>query len=260
MATTSDEYLQSILSANSGNWPDLEGLIRDIYVAHLKAGDFALDVGVNHGTHLLQIAEAVGAAGKVIGVEAVPAHCRIVREFLKGHYAHLASRIELHECAVSAAEGHAEFFVSTINDGGLSGLKYRSVLGNADIERINVDVKTLDSLVPDDFTVSFMKIDIEGAEYDALRGAKKILMHRPVVAFEFDNSAPEAFGYNVNDLIRLFQRYGLGVYDLFGFPMRSGDDMLRTPIWNFIAVPFHMDVLAVTAPARRTIERDIFGR
>jgi hypothetical protein len=105
-----------------------------------------------------------------------------------------------------------------------------------------------------------MKIDIEGAEYDALCGAKNILMHRPVVAFEFDNSAPEAFGYHVNDLIALFESYNIAVYDLFGFPMRNGDDMLRTPIWNFIAVPFDMDAMAVTAPARRTIERDIFGR
>jgi ubiquinone/menaquinone biosynthesis C-methylase UbiE len=85
MTTTSDEYLRRILSANNGNLPDLEGLVRDIYVAYLKSGDVAFDVGVNHGSHLLQIAEAVGESGKVIGVEAVPAHCRIVREFLNGH-------------------------------------------------------------------------------------------------------------------------------------------------------------------------------
>ncbi|WP_296707540.1 FkbM family methyltransferase [Rhodoblastus sp.] len=260
MLTTNADYLQKMLAANKGNWPDLEGLLRDIYVAHLNAGDIAVDVGVNHGTHLFQIAEAVGETGKVIGVEAVPAHCRSVREAMAGPYARLAPRIQLFECAVSAKEGRAEFFVSQINDGGLSGLKFRPVLNNTAVEQIGVDVKTLDSLVPPDIAVKFMKIDIEGAEYDALRGATKLLEKRPVVAFEFDNSAPESFGYTVKDFFALFAHYNLAVYDLFGFPMRSADDMIATPIWNFIAAPSEMDADALTAPARRTIDRDVFRR
>jgi FkbM family methyltransferase len=249
-----------MLAANKGVWPDLEGLVRDIYVDYLKPGDIAVDVGVNHGTHLFQIAEAVGKTGKVIGVEAVPAFCLSVREAMAGPYARLAPRIQLFECAVSETEGQAEFFVSRINDGGLSGFKFRSVLDNTDVQHISVKVKTLDSLVSSNVPVSFMKIDIEGAEYDALRGAPKLLQKRPVVAFEFDNSAPKAFGYEVRDFYELFGRYDLAVYDLFGFPMRSADDLLATPIWNFIVAPSEMDAQALTAPARRTIDRDLFGR
>jgi hypothetical protein len=72
-----DPFLAA-LGAKTGDWPDFEGLIRDIYVAFLRGGEVAVDVGVNEGHHLVQIAQAVGSRGKVIGVEANGPMCEAV--------------------------------------------------------------------------------------------------------------------------------------------------------------------------------------
>jgi tRNA G46 methylase TrmB len=48
----------------------LRRLIRHIYMAFLNGGELAVDVGVNEGRHLVQMAQAVAPSGKIIGVEA----------------------------------------------------------------------------------------------------------------------------------------------------------------------------------------------
>jgi tRNA G46 methylase TrmB len=54
--------------------------LRGAYPRHLcgvsQRGELAVDVGVNAGHHLAQIAQAVGLAGKVIGVEAYGPMCK----------------------------------------------------------------------------------------------------------------------------------------------------------------------------------------
>lgn len=247
-------YIDEILTNCGGAWPDLEGLIRDIYVAYLNKSDVVLDVGVNHGTHLFQMAEAVGPTGRVIGIEAVPAHVAAVQSLMEGPYGHLSDRIEMHSCAVSSKPGKAEFFVSQVNDGGLSGLHLRDVMAKNEFEKIEVDVLTIDQIVDEASNVCFVKIDVEGAEFDALSGAPKLLKHRPVIVFEFDETAPPAFNFSPSDLLDLFERNRLKVFDLFGFPVESPDALMSARVWNFVAVPTELDGAAITAPARRTLE------
>lgn len=248
-------YIDAILLNCNGEWPDLEGLIRDIYVAYLQKSDVVMDVGVNHGTHLFQMAEAVGETGHVIGIEAVPAHVAAVQALMEGPYSHLADRIVMHSCAVSHTPGKAEFFVSKANDGGLSGLQLRDIMAKNEIEKIEVDVRTIDQIADGDTNVCFIKIDVEGAEFDALSGAVNVLKHRPVIVFEFDDTAPPAFNFSPSDFLDLFAHNRLKVFDLFGFPVESPDALMTARVWNFVAVPTEIDGMAITAPARRTLEK-----
>ena len=248
------QFIETLMSSNGGAWPDLEGLIRDIYVGYVKNGDLALDIGVNHGTHLFQIAEAVGPNGRVIGVEPVPAHLASVRHSMDVHYPHLAPRIHIHPFAVGRTAGNAEFFVSKINDGGLSGLKFRDVLSDTAVEKIQVQVKTIDELIDGLPDISFVKIDVEGGEFDALAGAPKLLAQRPVIVFEFDETAPVNFNYRPDEFLGLFKQNGMSVYDIFGFPIESGEELLHAKVWNFVATPREADASEITAPARRTLK------
>ncbi|EMI15436.1 FkbM family methyltransferase [Rhodopirellula maiorica SM1] len=124
----------------------------------------------------------------------------------------------LHACAVGEAEGEMTFFIDTKQSG------YSSLIApddnNSHIREIHVAVKRLDSLIPEDVVVDVVKIDIEGAELGALRGATCMLSKsNPVVMFE---SAPTRLSsiYEPRDLYRFFDQRG---YEIF-VPNRLAHD------------------------------------
>ena len=250
-------FIEAMVKANGGIWPDLEQLVTATYREYVRLGDLVLDIGVNHGVHLLHLARLVGGDGCVIGVEAVPAFADYARKLILADGDGLSDRVVLHTCAVSSEVGVKDFFVTKITDGGLSGLKLRPVISNDPFDQIQVDVRTIDMLLPQDRRVRFVKIDIEGGEYDALRGAPALLAQQPLMTFEFDSSAPGQFGFQADDFFGLLRRAGYVVYDIFGFEVESGAAMVEAVVWNFVAIPPGLDPASVMAPSRRLLEAQL---
>jgi len=248
---TRHEFAQRVLAMNEGAWPDMEGLIRDIYVNLVHPGRCMLDVGVNHGVHLVQMARTVGPAGRVIGFEAVPELVQRTRDAITHHYPDTASQIELHNLAVSDHAGTAQFHYSKANDGGLSGFANRAVLSIGPVETIEVPITTIDEVVDDNFVdrLDFAKFDIEGAEYHAFLGARRVLARQPVLAFEWDRDAPAYFHYQPADLLGLLHAHGYDVYDLFGFSYPDVESLTTAQVWNFVAVPVQRDAKQVLYPS-----------
>lgn len=236
-------------------WPDMEGLIRDIYVAHADPGDSMLDVGVNHGVHFIQMAEAVGPTGRVIGLEAAPEMCRQTRATIATHYSRLADRMTLIQKAVSSAPGQAKFYFSTVNDSGLSSLAHRPELAAGEYVEISVELVTLDSALPSSFLdrLTFAKFDVEGAEFDAFKGASRVLAKRPLLTFEWDNSAPAQFNYEPHELFDLLASYGYRIFDVFGFHYSSTDEFVNARMWNFVGIPPQLSVELALKPSLNTM-------
>lgn len=87
----------------------------------------------------------------------------------------------VHPVAVSDSDGKASFFENMAQP-GFSSLANRSDRGST--REISVAVCRLDDLLGD-APVDFMKIDIEGFEYPALRGAAQMIAREtPVILFE----------------------------------------------------------------------------
>ena len=128
------------------------------------------------------------------------------------------------------------------------------MIANDDFEKITVQTTTIDALLPSDQQVRFVKIDIEGGEYDALRGFPTLLAQMPLIAFEFDSSAPDQFGFQPEELLELLWRAGYVVHDIFGFKIETAEAMMSALVWNFLAIPSAVDAFAVTAPCRRVLE------
>ncbi|WP_162789203.1 MULTISPECIES: FkbM family methyltransferase [Sphingomonas] len=235
----------------------MEGLIRDIYVAHARPGDAMLDVGVNHGTHFVQMAEAVGPAGHVIGFEAAPEMCRQTLEAIALHHAHLRQRTTLYQKAVSDRLGEAKFFFSKINDSGLSSLAHRDNLIEGEYDEITVELVTLDSALSTAFVnrLTFAKFDIEGAEFDAFRGAEEVFRKRPLIAFEWDDTSPAFFNYEPRDLHAFVTSFGYRIYDLFGFEYPHAENLINAKVWNFVAVPGDVSPEEVLKPSLETIKQ-----
>jgi FkbM family methyltransferase len=137
--------------------------------AIVRPGMTVLDVGANVGAYTLVFAAWVGATGRVVAFEPAPDTCAGLRTHvtLNG----FDDRVTVVQAAMAGSTGTAPFGVHP--SGGASSLALGSV---ADAARVTVATHTIDdvckahALLP-----AVIKIDVEGAELDVLRGARQTL-------------------------------------------------------------------------------------
>ena len=96
---------------------------------------------------------------------------------------------------------------------------------------IDVEVTSLDEFVEEndlDFErVAFLKIDIEGFEYFAFKGAEKLLRHVPLLLAEFSPGYMREGGVEPADLLELLHGHGFDPFSIEGLDLISrGDEEL----------------------------------
>lgn len=126
-------------------------------------GDTVLDIGAGVGTEVGHFSRMVGRSGRVIAVEADPAAARRLRKLASG----LEHRnVDVLELAVGEGEGTVNLHIA--EEGGVEN-STKAVVGGSSVE---VPCRRLDDILEDVHVdrVSYMKMNIEGAEYEALLG------------------------------------------------------------------------------------------
>jgi FkbM family methyltransferase len=169
----------------------------------VRPGAVVFDVGANVGAYALVFAEWVGPRGRVYAFEPAPD----AREGLLTHLRlnHLDDRVEVSDAAMSSAVGRAAFGLHP--SGGASSLQIDSV----DRARvIEVPAETLDhfcasrGVQPD-----VIKIDVEGAELDVLRGGRETLTRPGIQVFvEFHPAVWASIGIGRADIDAELARHG----------------------------------------------------
>lgn len=145
--------------------------------------DAALDRMIGRDWHCLDVGGHLGATawrlsrlapeGSLTIVEADPGKADLLRRRFP--------KARVHGVAVSDRDGTASFFVN-LTQAGYSSLANRDDRGTT--QEIAVPVRRLDDLIGQ-ARVDFVKIDIEGFEFPALRGASEMLRRcRPAILFE----------------------------------------------------------------------------
>lgn len=137
-----------------------------------KAGEVIVDGGAYDGDSLRSWIAWRGADfARWIAAEPDPANLERFRETCAALEADVERRVIVHEVALAAKHGEMHFSAT-----GTAG-----AAPAADASTV-VQAAPLDALVADD-VVSFIKLDIEGGELDALHGAEEtIARDRPVLA------------------------------------------------------------------------------
>lgn len=110
-------------------------------------------------------------------------------------------------------------------------------------DETSVPATTIDLILAGDpNALPFLKLDLEGADILALRGAEKTLADkRPVIAYENSDKAPSVHGYSLDDVLAYFSRLEYVVLDYVGVPMQKDSWFQFYEAW---AVP--MERLAET--------------
>jgi FkbM family methyltransferase len=136
---------------------------------HVRPGDIVLDCGGHVGTFTNQALKR--GASKVIGFEPDPVNAECYRRNFKKEIAE--GRVVLVEQGVWNTKGSITLNIGTINS-GTSSMAYQLPSS----KKVEVGVNTIDTFVNDLKLnkVNFIKMDIEGAEREALAGANGILV------------------------------------------------------------------------------------
>jgi FkbM family methyltransferase len=207
------------------------------YKKVVQVGDHVIDGGANVGRHTLQLAEIVTNSGLVTAIEPIPSLAANLR-----HY----SNIQVLQVALGKEESHAIFqYVPELS--GWSGLQKRKDLSPTyKVELIDVQVCTLDKLFEGvRRPIAFIKLDLEGGEFDALRGARQILItDRPIVVFENSlNYSARLYNYSGEEFQFYFKNSNYTILDFFGNSLSSFDfDQNQPQPWQFVAVPNEKDL------------------
>jgi len=150
---------------------------------HLRSGDVAADVGAHIGFFTMQMASVVGASGHVFAFEPLAANADLFeRSLAENRY---GDRVTFARAAVGARGGTATltFPPETLNSGGAYLLRDGTAPLHGNLAA-PIPIVALDDVVTRR-PVRFIKIDVEGAEPQVLRGARRLLREdRPTILSE----------------------------------------------------------------------------
>ena len=153
-------------------------------IENVHAGSVVYDLGANYGLHTLLFARLAGPTGRVFSFEPMP---RIRDALIENVGLNGFDNVTVVPLAVSDHVGRETFLTSKHDGAGHIQSGGRG--NNSDAEAgasFDVSLTTLDRFVAEgNPPPTFIKIDIEGAEGAALRGASEVLAkHRPTLLIE----------------------------------------------------------------------------
>lgn len=169
-----DAFLASRFECNHSKLEN-GSLSREYYpegVITLGSGEVFVDCGVFDGRSILDFIDHCKDYQHIYAFEPDPMQYELSKTFLNSLK---IERCELSNCGVYSEKGAIEFY-STF--GGGSGIvKDQTTFSNKfTTEKIVINTETLDHLIYGNvYRPTYIKMDIEGAELEALKGAKNIL-------------------------------------------------------------------------------------
>ncbi|HEX2230905.1 MAG TPA: FkbM family methyltransferase [Nitrososphaeraceae archaeon] len=178
-----------------------------------REGDTVIDIGAHIGRYTITSSKQVGSTGKVVAIEADPDNFQLLKRnialnnltnVLPLHYAVFSTRtrMKLYEQSASA--------------------KYNSIMLTRarTMNYVEVNADTLDSILEQNRInqVNWIKIDVEGAEFEVLKGSTKTLSSNDIsLLVEIHNIDDPNHYDNILDFLKYYNyeitfenRYGSG--------------------------------------------------
>ena len=168
-----------------------------------------IDVGCHEG-EMLKFMLELAPSGTHFAFEPLPEYAKALQITFE--------KVNVIFSALADKNGKTSFkFVK--NAPAYSGIKERKYkVEKPDIIDIEVEVRRLDDVLPPDYQVDFIKIDVEGGEFDVLRGAIQTLKkYKPTVVFESGLGASEYYGTIPEELFEFFNNLDYKLYTLGDF-------------------------------------------
>jgi|TARA_R110000744_G_scaffold15534_3_gene43205 FkbM family methyltransferase len=147
----------------------------------IKLGDTVVDVGACEGLYTNFFNQLLGATGSIYCIELMPQ----MFSYLEMRFGHMEN-VHFINAAVSDKNGTETIYACEDNE-------MHNILGQAGVKVGDINSITLDELLKNEEEVSFIKIDVEGAELKVLHGMKDVIKRTKTILIEnhFDEHWPE---------------------------------------------------------------------
>ena len=171
-----------------------------------KEGDIVIDIGAHIGLYTIISSKRVGANGKVVAIEADPENFEMLTSNIKLNQ--LTNIIPLNY-AVYSKETKLKLYLPS----GESGFtKYNTIMPNwinTQEKFVEVNANTLDYLLQlnqiRQEEVNWIKIDVEGAEFEVLKGATNVLSKSKDIAILMElHGPPHVYRPKVEEFVDLY--------------------------------------------------------
>lgn len=175
----------------------------------IKPGMVVIDAGAHVGYYTLLAARHVGPAGKVYAFEPAPANYDLLlRNIQRNEYANVVAV----KTALSREVGQATFYLTGLDNGRHSLFRHGLPQGGS----VVVQTTTLDAFLESEGwpRVGLVKVDVEGAEADVLKGMEQLL-RKPgelKLILEFNPSLLRSAGLDPLEFLNGPADWGFNVY------------------------------------------------
>jgi FkbM family methyltransferase len=158
------------------SWESIETESYRVFVEQLHESDIVFDIGAHIGTYTILACRNIGAEGRVVAFEPVAS----TRDYLFKHLEWNCpnATVMVRPSCCGSERGVADFYFQGNKAEGAN-----SLVPVDGFNKTSVNVTTIDEEVAElGLIPSLMKIDVEGGEFEVLKGAEQTLLnHRPVL-------------------------------------------------------------------------------
>lgn len=177
----------------------------------IAPGMTVLDIGANIGIYTEFLAELVGTSGRVVAFEPEQRNLERLRVATRKY-----KQVEVVHAAVSDHSGTLTLYVADDLN-----VDHRSYAPGETRRSVEVAAIALDDFVAERDRVDVIKMDIQGAELSALRGARHLLAsdRAPVILLEYWPYGLRGAGENPQALLAELASFGYDPRTIEGLPV-----------------------------------------
>lgn len=162
----------------------------------LQPSSNCIDIGCHEG-EVLEIMLKHAPNGEHHGFEPIPS-------FFNQLEKNFPANCHFHKLGLSNEKGTSSFN-HVISNPGYSGMKKRRYdKPNEKDTSITINIDLLDNVLPENYKVDFIKIDVEGAEFLVMEGGKNtIKKYQPIIVFEHGLGGADVYGVRPEQVYEL---------------------------------------------------------
>lgn len=215
-----DNFLSRDIAFHKIWEPEITKLVKEI----IKKDQIVIDVGANIGYFTTLFSKLVGKTGKVHSFEPAPINFEILK---KNVSVNNLQNVLTYQIAASNVSDKQDLYLSTWNYG--DNRLFEKPRDERDLERekIQVDTIRLDEIVQE--KINFIKIDVQGFEWQVIDGAKKLIDNNDDIRiiFEFTPQLLKLNGVKPEDFLYRLLEMDFNIYDI-----GAGNNLINYDIVN----------------------------
>ena len=210
---------------------------------YVREGDLVIDIGANIGYFTLILSRVVGAEGRVIGYEPSNFHSAILKRNLN---LNKLANVEFYEIALGSKKETTVLYTTESSGSTISDFSH---IGMKTVAQNTVEVQSLDGHLNElsvTKRVTFIKLDVDGAEIEILKGAEKtITRDMPIIVFEIAKPVFDLIDSSVFDILEFLEGFGYCFFNGLGHKMNakklaSSIKQSSELFFDIIAEPFEL--------------------